>query len=401
MIGDGMADYPLDELGGKTPMEAAATPAMDLLASEGVVGLARTVPVGIAPGSDTANLSILGYNPRDCYTGRAPLEALNMGIMLGDHDAAFRCNFVTLESGKMKDFTSHHIESEFSRIIVEELSRNVKIPGIEFYPGVSYRNMMVWRNFPHADMPVTVPPHDITGKPYATHLPSGDGSDMLQRIMDESRRIIAESDAISNARKRFKGEPVSAWLWGGGRKPAVEPVTKRFGLKGSTISAVDLIHGIGRVAGLVPCKVEGVTGYIDTNYEGKARAALECLEKGDTIVVVHVEAPDESGHEGSIEHKIKSIEDFDSRIVAPVMKGLESYDDVTVLCMPDHPTPISLKTHSADPVPFVIYRKKGFETASPVRKAARFNEKEAAATGLLIDDASTLLPSMIRGKIGQ
>ncbi len=399
LIGDGMADYPLEELGGKTPLEAARTPAMDRIASEGILGLARTVPEGIAPGSDTANLSIFGYNPRLYYTGRAPLEALNMGIDLGVNDAAFRCNFVTLESGKMKDFSAHHIESEFSRVIIEELTSEIKEPGIEFYPGVSYRNILVWRDFPYSEIPLTTPPHDITGQDYEPYLPSGEGADILRKIMNASADIICRSSAIAEAGKKYSGKPVSAWLWGGGRKPAVKPITERFGLRGSTISAVDLIHGIGRVAGLVPCRVEGATGYLDTNYEGKAKAALDCLEKGDTIVVVHVESPDESGHEGNIEHKLRAIEDFDSRVVAPIMAGIAEYDDITVLCMPDHPTPIATKTHSSDPVPFAVYRKKGFETSMDVLKAAAFTEKSAALTGLFVDDASLLLPALIEGKI--
>jgi 2,3-bisphosphoglycerate-independent phosphoglycerate mutase len=399
IIGDGMADEPLVELDGRTPLEIASTPNMDYIASHGLLGLARTVPEGIAPGSDTANLSIFGYNPRKYFTGRAPLEAINMNIPLSEKDAAFRCNFVTLEDGRMKDFTADHIDSAFSRIIVEELSAEIKEPGIEFHAGVSYRNIMVWRNYPYRVMPKTTPPHDISGREYDPYLPDGEGADMLRRLMELSEEIIGSSDRIDSAKKELHGSPVSAWLWGGGLKPAIEPMTTKYGLKGTTISAVDLIHGIGRVAGLVPCHVDGVTGYLDTNYSGKAAAALVRLNMGDNIVVVHVESPDESGHEGNIEHKVQSINDLDEKVVGPLLDGMNRFDDAVLLCMADHPTPITTRTHSASPVPFAIIGTKGFGSSHSVRKAHAYSEKEAAATGLFVDDASVLIHALVSGSL--
>ncbi|HEY1405243.1 MAG TPA: phosphoglycerate mutase, partial [Spirochaetota bacterium] len=279
------------------------------------------------------------------------------------------------------------------------LSSIIKIKGIEFYPGVSYRNIMIWRNYPYEKMPDTTPPHDITGREYAPYFPVGDGANILNEIMNESRKVIIGSTAIAAAKNSLAGDPVSAWLWGGGRKPAIEPITTRFGLTGSTISAVDLIHGIGRAAGLTPCEVEGATGYLDTNYTGKAQAALERLRMGDTIVVVHIESPDESGHEGNVEHKVRAIEDFDRLVVGPIIEGVSEFNDVTILCMPDHPTLIATKTHSSDPVPFAIYRKKGFSTGTRTVPVNSYSEKEAARTGLFVEDASILLESLINGRI--
>jgi 2,3-bisphosphoglycerate-independent phosphoglycerate mutase len=399
LLGDGMADEPVPELGNKTPLEVAKTPNMDALASKGVMGLARTIPAGIAPGSDTANLSIFGYNPSKFYTGRAPLEALNMGITLGPNDAAFRCNIVNLENGVMADFTAGHIDTGFSTIIMNEMNRNGLDAALEFYPGVSYRNMLVWRNFPFDRMPSTTPPHDITGRKARGFYPSGNGAELLNKVMHRSVEIIAESLVIADGRNHYHGDPVSVWLWGGGRKPAIEPLTKRFGLRGCTISAVDLIHGIGRAAGLIPRPVEGATGYIDTNYEGKAAAALEALSNGDNFVFLHVESPDESGHEGNIQHKLQSIEDFDAKVVGPVLNGIAAFEDCTVLLMPDHPTPLRTKTHSSDPVPFVIYRQKGFPAPSGYIQSDSYNEPSAAQTGVIIDDASVLMESLIKGSL--
>lgn len=399
LLGDGMADEPLAELGNRTPLEAACTPNMDRLASRGIMGLARTIPDGVAPGSDTANLSIFGYNPKKYFTGRAPLEAVNMGLELGANDAAFRCNIVTIEDGRMADFTAHHIDTALSRVVMDEMSKAGLGGKIEFHPGVSYRNILIWRDYPYASMPHTTPPHDISGRDTAHYLPKGEGADMLLSIMNRSVEIIAKSSAIADARASLKGAPVSVWLWGGGKRPSIEPITERYGLKGCTISAVDLIHGIGRVAGLSPRLVDGATGYIDTNYEGKADAAIEALSSGDNFVFLHVESPDESGHEGSIEHKLKAIEDFDAKIVGPVLEGLSRFGEYTVLLMPDHPTPICTKTHSSDPVPFVIHSNTGFPAPEGYRKAERYSEKDAKSTGVFIDDASTLMGSIMKGAL--
>ncbi|MBN2402781.1 MAG: cofactor-independent phosphoglycerate mutase [Spirochaetes bacterium] len=393
-----MADYPIDELDGRTPLEAADIPNMDYLARNGLFGLTKTVPDGMSPGSDTANLSIFSYDPARYFTGRAPLEALNMNIELGKNDAAFRCNLVNIEDGRMNDFSADHIDTEFTNIVIGELKKQIDSDEIELYPGVSYRNILVWRNFPYQDFLNTTPPHDITGKEINDFLPRGPGEEKLRAIMEASKSIIAGSDKINKSRERYKGNPNSIWLWGGGKKPAVETLKERFGLHGYTISAVDLINGIGRAAGLTPLSVEGATGYIDTNYSGKADALLEAIKKCN-FVFLHVEAPDEAGHEGNIKNKIKAIEDFDKKVVGPVIGGIREYADYTVLVMPDHPTPIRLRTHTADPVPFCLYSSKKLSGFRKSPENICFTEKMAETTGTFIDKAHNLIPIMIDGGI--
>ena len=398
LIGDGMADYPVDSLGGKTPLEAAEIPNMNLLARNGVFGLTKTVPDGMFPGSDTANLSIFGYDPERYYTGRAPLEALNMDIELGPNDAAFRCNLVNIIDGRMEDFSAGHIDTEFTKIVIGELKKKIDCDELELFPGVSYRNILVWRDFPHDVFPQTIPPHDITGKEINNFLPNGPGADKLFSIMEASRNIISGSALIKDSSSRFKGNPNSIWLWGGGRKPAMESLKERYGLHGYTISAVDLIHGIGRAAGLKPLRVEGATGYIDTNYSGKANALLDAV-KNSNFVFLHVEAPDESGHEGNLEHKIKAIEDFDKKVVGPVVEGMKQHADYTILVMPDHPTPINLKTHTADPVPFCIYSSKGLSGFRKSPADVCFTENMAKSSGNYIDKAHNLIQIMLNDGI--
>jgi len=399
LLGDGMADLPIDELGGKTVLEYAETPNMDFMASNGVCGMTRTVPEGMSPGSDTANLAIFGYDPEKYYTGRAPLEAVNMDIQLGERDVAFRCNIVNAAGGVMNDFTSDHIDSRLTEIVINELADKIRIPGIEFYPGVSYRNIVVWRDYPYSGITDTTPPHDIQTLKVEPHLPSGDGADLLKKIMSESSGIISSSEKIQRSKSEFKGNPESVWLWGGGRRPAMETLSDKFGLSGYTISAVDLIHGIGKAAGLKPLHVKGATGYLDTNYEGKAAALIEGLKKSD-LVFLHVEAPDESGHEGDLEHKLRAIRDFDSKIVGPALSIIRDYSNFVILLMPDHPTPIKIRTHTPDPVPFCIYSGSGvFSEEKKKYKAPGFNEKDADATGLFIEKASGLMEIMVRGKL--
>jgi 2,3-bisphosphoglycerate-independent phosphoglycerate mutase len=398
IIGDGMAGLPLEELGGKTTLEYADTPNMDRIARTGIFGLASTVPPGMNPGSDTANLSIFGYDPAVYFTGRAPLEAVSMGIKMDPDDAAFRCNFSLIEDGFMKSFSAEHIDSKFSAIIINELANNIKTPGIEFYPGVSYRNIMIWRNYPYKKITDTTPPHDITGRNISSYLPSGEGSEILNDIMSRSAEIISTSLKIREARGRYKGSPSQAWLWGGGKRPMIKTLKEKFGLTGYTISAVDLIHGIGISAGLTPAIVEGATGYIDTNYEGKAGKALELLEKSD-FVFLHVESPDESGHEGNVSHKLQSIEDFDKKVVGNILNGMSRFEKYSILVMPDHPTPISLKTHSSDPVPFCIFENDGRIKSEKGKGANSYSEKEASATGLYIPGAHKIIEYMTSGKI--
>lgn len=399
LLGDGMADLPMDELGGRTILEAAATPNMDYIAANGFSGMTQTVPEGMNPGSDTANLSVFGYDPEKYYSGRAPLEAINMDIALGPDDVAFRCNIVNAAGGVMNDFTSHHIDSRLTGIVIGEISADIKIPGIEFYPGVSYRNLMVWRNFPFDRLPDTTPPHDIQGEGIVKYLPSGNGSDILRMIMAESQSVISGSRKIQEAMRNLNGSPESIWLWGCGRRPAMDTLQERFGLSGHTISAVDLIHGIGKAAGLKPLDVPGTTGYLDTNYEGKAAALLEAIEKAD-YVFLHVESPDESGHEGNLEHKLKAIEDFDAKVVGPVIEGMKKFNDYVILLMPDHPTPLKVRTHTGNPVPFCIMSSGNTFTEEKKKyRAGTYSEKSAASTGLFIEKAHKLIEIMIRGKI--
>ncbi len=389
LVGDGMADYSIDKLGGKTPLQYAHTPHMDYLAKNGICGLACTVPPGMPPGSDVANLSLFGYDPATCYTGRAPLEALNMGIDLGPGDVAFRCNIVTIEHNSMQDFSAGHIDSAFSKIVIDEIARAIQIDGIEFYAGVSYRNIMVVRNF-SGELPVTTPPHDIQGKEIQEFMPKGAHSDLLNDIMQRAAVAIVNSKKIADAKSTFRGNPTGIWLWGGGYRPKMEPLSKLYGLHGHTIAAVDLIHGIGKAAGLTPIHVEGATGYIDTNYTGKAQACIDAMRNAN-FVFLHVEAPDESGHEGNLQHKLKAIEDFDAKVVGPVVNMLNRYNNFTVLVMPDHPTPLSLRTHVSDPVPFVIY--------SPDRNVSHnckgFNEVDAGNTGIVVKRAHELLGMIV------
>ena len=399
LLGDGMADLPIESLGGKTPLEYADTPNMDRLARTGILGLARTVPDGMTPGSDIANLSILGYDPAEFFCGRAPLEAINMGIELGPRDVAIRCNMVDIRGGVMHDFSAGHIDSAFSTVIMNELARSNRLPGLEFHPGVSYRNIVIWRDFPGAGLPDSTPPHDIQGREAAPYLPTGDGADVLKRLMLESAEVIAASPAVKNARKKYRGNPVSVWLWGCGRRPAMEPLEKRFGLVGHTISAVDLVHGIGRAAGLTPLPVPGATGYIDTDYTGKADALIRGL-KNANFIFLHVESPDESGHEGSLEHKLKAIEDFDGKVVGRVLDGLAAYSEYSVLLMPDHPTPVSIRSHTADPVPFCLYSTAGWSgTPFEGKQGASFSEKSAAATGLYVGEGHRLIELMLNKKL--
>lgn len=349
LLGDGMADLPLEVLGGRTPLQAAEKPNMERLARQGRSGLARTVPEGFAPGSDVANLSVLGYDPAECYTGRAPLEAAAMNVHLGPDDIAFRCNFVTIDNGLMKDYSAGHISTEEGQELIEALAP--LMPGQRLYPGVSYRNLLVLQAGARAEC---TPPHDISGQPVEEHLPRGQDSELLVALMEAARPVL-ERHQVNRRRIAAGKRPANAiWLWGQGPAPAMPSFAEKYGLSGAMISAVDLLKGIGRYAGLEVIDVPGATGNIDTNYQGKVDAALEALKSRD-FVYLHIEAPDEAGHEGEIDLKVRAIELFDEKVVGPVLQALEkSGEDWRVLLMPDHATPISIKTHSSDPVPFTI-----------------------------------------------
>ncbi|ABK14336.1 MAG: cofactor-independent phosphoglycerate mutase [Methanothrix sp.] len=349
LLGDGMADWPMEALGGRTPLQVARKPNMDSIARIGRCGLARTVPEGMTPGSDVANLSIMGYDPRRYYTGRAPLEAAAMRIPLGEKEVAFRCNFVTVMDGIMDDYSAGHITSEEGAEIAESLKK--VIPGGRIYPGVSYRNIVVLKVCRDA---VCTPPHDIMGKPISDHLPRGDDAHILIDIMERARPLL-EEHPVNRRRVSMGLKPANMiWLWGQGPAPSMPRFHEIYGLKGAVISAVDLLKGLGVCAGWRVIDVPGATGTIDTNYAGKVRAALEALGSVD-LVYLHIEAPDEAAHSGDVEQKIRAIELFDERVVGPMIHGLERSGEAwRVLLLPDHPTPIEIRTHSTDPVPFAI-----------------------------------------------
>lgn len=397
LLGDGMADVPLPELDGKTPLEAASTPNMDALARAGTLGLAVTVPPGLPAGSDVANLSVFGYDPRKCYTGRAPLEAASMGIALGPEDVAYRLNLVTLLPGTsevyLDDFSAGHITSEESRRIVTDLSGQLAEDGFEFYPGVSYRHVMVWRGG-KVDIETT-PPHDIQGKPIHPYLPKGEGADKLLHLITGSQIVLKDHPVNLSRLEKGQKPANSIWLWGQGKRPAMERFRDLYGMDGAVVSAVDLLKGIGRAAGLEAPDVPGATGYIDTNYESKVRVALDALTRMD-FVYLHVEAPDEAAHGGNLEHKLQAIAEFDARIVGPVRAGLEaSGEDFAILVMPDHPTPIPARTHTRDAVPFALYVSKD---RGARKGGAAFSEFEALSTGVLVPEAHRLLGHIVGRK---
>lgn len=344
IIPDGASDEPIEELGGKTPLMAARKPNIDRLAKEGICGWVLNVPDGMYPGSDVCILSILGVNPAapGVYTGRAPLEAASMGIEMDDTDVAYRCNLVKVEDGIMVDYSAGHIPTEEAKRLIQRLNDEIKEEQIKFYPGVSYRHIMLWKN--GCSNVKTTAPHDITGQPVEPYLPKGECAGKLIDIMNKSREIL-------------KGERANMiWLWGQGSKPKLPSFYSRFGIRGAVISAVDLVKGIGKLMGLEVLNVPGVTGYIDTNYEGKAEYAIRYLnEKGD-FVLIHVEAPDEAGHNGDYKAKIQAIEDIDSKIVKRILDWAEEKQvKLRILLLPDHPTPVKLRTHKSDMVPFVLW----------------------------------------------
>jgi len=361
LVGDGMADRPLKILGHKTCLQKARTSNMDWLASMGEVGTARTVPDGFEPGSDVANLSILGYNPSKYYSGRAPIEAEYRGIELGPKDVAFRCNLVTLQfpdSGEranalMQDYSAGHISTKEASMLIRDINEKLGSEDISFYPGMSYRHLMVWKN--GKDKMKCTPPHDISDRKIGNYLPAGNGADQLNSLISRSNEILSAHPLNQKRIKNNMNPANSIWFWGHGRKLPLPGFKDKYGLKGALISAVDLTKGLGLCAGFDIINVKGATGYIDTNYIGKAKAALRALNKYD-IVYVHVEAPDEAGHNGDVNAKLQAIEDFDSKVVGTILKGIHRYGEHSILLMPDHFTPIRVKTHTAEPVPFVIYR---------------------------------------------
>ncbi len=357
IIGDGMADFPIEELGGKTPLMKAEKPFMDLLARKGYCGNVTTIPEGFAPGSDVAGMSIFGYNPALYYTGRAPIEAAGMFIAMDETDVAFRCNLVYLEEGTggttMADYSGGHITTEEAHLLIEELNGSLGNDHIRFYPGVAYRHIMVWKKGLW-EMEST-PPHDITGRETAPYLPKGEGADQVMALMTQARKILAQSP-VNRKRVESGKHPANAiWLWGQGKKASLPLYKERYGLKGATVAAVDLIKGISCLVGFDAPSIPGATGYLDTDYAAKAAKALELLDDND-IVYIHIEAPDEASHNGSLEEKIKAIENIDRLVVGTIYR--EAADRAKILLVTDHATPITMKTHYACPVPFVIYDKR-------------------------------------------
>ncbi len=378
LLGDGMSDEPNNELGGKTPLEVAATPFMDQLCQKGRIGLAETVPAGFPPGSDVANLSVFGYDPRDCYTGRSPLEAASMGVELGPHDVAFRLNFVWLEAhyGKlyMGDFSAGHISTEESAQLIATLQQELGDDEFQFYPGVSYRHLLVWRN--GKDQLSFTPPHDISTLSIEDYMPQGEGAEVLMDLTN-SAQMLLNDHPVNNRRVAEKKVPAnSIWLWGHGRRPSMKTYQELYGLRGSVISAVDLIRGIGVNAGLNIIEVPGATGYIDTNYKGKADYAIESLKNND-FVYVHVEAPDEAAHAGLLKEKIGAIEDFDRDVVGTVISRMGEIGDCRILIMPDHPTPVSKRTHTAAAVPYIMYDSRKDNGGSAVYTEAQAKQFSA------------------------
>lgn len=363
LVGDGMADKPIQELGGKTPLQKAFTPNMDRLAREGSLGYVRTVPKGMHPGSDVANLSIMGYDPLKYYSGRAPLEAASMGVALKKSDVAYRCNLVTLGYNKektrafMEDYSAGHISTDEAALLIKEINAELGTKDIVFHPGISYRHLMVWS---HGSLDADcTPPHDISGKEITDYLPMGAGERVLRDLLRNSVDVLERHEINRNRLLAGKNPANSIWLWGQGKKPNLPTFKEKYGLTGALVSAVDLTKGLGIYAGLEILKVPGVTGYLDTNYIGKAEYSLKALEHSD-FVYIHVEAPDEAGHSGKFDDKIKAIEDFDALVVGTVLRGMKPFDEYRILLLPDHPTPCAEKTHTSDPVPFVLFdsRKK-------------------------------------------
>lgn len=351
LVGDGMPDTPVKELGGKTPLEAADTPNMDLVASFGTCGMADFVPDNFPPASDVANLSIFGYDPKKYYTGRGPFEAASMGVELKEGDVAFRCNLVNLDGDVMGDYSAGHISTSEAKKIIAELNSKLSDERIRFYPGVSYRHLCVIKEGPRKA--VCTPPHDITGKGISAFLPRGSGAGSLKEIMEKAVPLLGKSPV--NKKRAAAGQKTanSIWLWGQGIKPSMPNYSQKFGLSGSVITAVDLIKGIGVYAGLDVINVPGATGYLDTNYKGKAQYALRSLSVKD-FVFVHVEAPDECGHNGDLKGKIRAIEDFDRLVVGTVLSGLKDFPAWRLMVTSDHATPLAIRTHSRGAVPFAI-----------------------------------------------
>jgi 2,3-bisphosphoglycerate-independent phosphoglycerate mutase len=387
VIGDGMSDLPLKELGGKTPLAAAKTPNLDWLAQNGVCGWTRNIPAGLEPGSDVAAMSIFGSDPKKYYTGRGPLEAASLGVKIKPGEVAFRCNLVSVASGCMKDFTADHISTGDAKKIFKFLNAKLGTKNLHFYPGLSYRNLMVMSRVTSRESRVkTTPPHDITGKPIKNYLPQGKGSALLLKLMNESDVLL----------HGLKTKATMIWPWGQGKAPRLTSFRSRFGKRAAIITAVHLLKGLGKILGMKVINVPGATGYLDTNYKGKAEYAIKALKNCD-VVFIHVEAPDEAGHEGDVRKKIKAIEDFDRLVIGTILSKIRnSQSAFRILALPDHPTPIKLMTHTSAPVPFVVYPSR---VAGRGSRVAGFNEKEIGKSKLKIGEGYKLIGRFLKGEL--
>ena len=388
IVPDGAADEPLKELGHKTVLEVAQTPNMDKISAQGRQGLVRTVPKDFEPGSDVAQMSLLGYDPQTFYTGRAPIEAVARNIKLSPDDWVFRCNLVTFCDDKMEDHSAGHISTEEGSKLVDDLNKQLASDKFRFYTGVSYRHLLVFKGI---DFDVqTYPPHDYIGTAVEKILPRGKGSDILIDLIARSQRLFANHDINKVKRDLGENQVSSIWLWGQGKKARLESFEKRFGIKGAAITAVDLVRGLSMLIGFDLIDVPGATGFVDTNYQGKASAAIKALDKYD-LVFIHIEAPDEASHNGNLEMKKKAIEQIDKHIVGPVFEALQRYEDWKILVLPDHPTPISSKAHSAKPTPFAM---AGTNISGVLHTT--FSEANAAKSGFKINKGSELMEYFLK-----
>lgn len=392
---DGMADYPVPALGGKTPMMVAKKPHIDALAAKAEVGLVRTVAPGLKPGSDVANMSVLGFDPHRFYTGRSPLEAASIGIDMKDSDVSLRTNLVTLsDKGEpfadkvIEDYCADDISTEEARQLIEAVQAAFGGGEYDFYTGVSYRHCLIWHGGT-TELGNMTPPHDITGKVIGPHLSTAETARPLLEMMEKSFDLLKDHP-VNKARVAAGRRPANCiWLWGEGKRPALQPFEALYGIKGGMVSAVDLLKGIANCAGMEVAEVPGATGYIDTDFEGKAKAALDLLTRND-LVYVHFEAPDECGHRNEPENKVKAIEMIDSRVLPILEEGLEQYDDYKILLLPDHPTPIVTRTHASDPVPYLLYQK-----SAPKTGVDTINEETAKATGIYMENGPAMMPHFL------
>lgn len=394
-LGDGMADLPIESLGGKTPLEAARHPNLDRIASDGVMGMAVTIPQGMPAGSDVANLSAIGVDPSGCYTGRSPLEAVSLGVSLGEGDVTYRCNLVTLsdepalEDKTMLDYSAGEISSAEAAELIAVMQQRFGSDRVEFHPGVSYRHCLVLRGAETGGE--KTPPHDITNRPVGGHLPEGANRELLLEMMRYSLEAFRDHPVNAARRAAGKNPALCVWFWGEGTRPKLEPFEKLYGVKGGMISAVDLLHGIGRSMGLRNIPVEGATGNYTTNFKGKGEAAITALSQDCDFVYIHVEAPDECGHQAQLKEKIWSIEQIDEQIVGPVLRYLEGCgEEWAVMALPDHPTPIAVRTHTRDPIPFAMLR-----SSDRPGKPIRYCERTARETGLFLPHAHELMSYLI------